>query len=116
MRACVECGQRLPRPLPGAGRLQVYCSAACKQRAYRGRGRRASGTSGAAASRAARGNEPPGTAGNPATWCHGAATLNPAATAQRGRAHTKRGVHKTRLPRNGARGRTADDRRPRKKR
>jgi len=52
MRECAECGQRLPRPLPGAGRLMTYCSPACRQRAYRARGGRASGTTGAQRNRA----------------------------------------------------------------
>jgi hypothetical protein len=47
MRECTGCGQALPRTLPGPGRLAEYCSAACKQRAYRKRGGRASGTTGA---------------------------------------------------------------------
>ena len=54
MRACAECGQRLPRALPGAGRLQMYCTPACKQRAYRRRGGQASGTTGAQRTRRAR--------------------------------------------------------------
>jgi hypothetical protein len=54
MRACAECGQRLPRALPGAGRLLVYCTPACKQRAYRRRGGQASGTTGAQRARQAR--------------------------------------------------------------
>ena len=45
---CEECGDRLPRPMPGAGRLARYCpGGACRQRAYRRRGGRASGTTGA---------------------------------------------------------------------
>ena len=47
MGECAQRGGRLPRALPGACRLPVYCSAACKQKAYRGRGGRASGTTGA---------------------------------------------------------------------
>jgi hypothetical protein len=47
VRECAECGQRLPRALPGAGRPLVCCSPACRQRAYRRRGGRASGTTGA---------------------------------------------------------------------
>src|SRR5712691_1626896 len=35
VRECAGCGQRLPRPLPGAGRPMAYCSPACRQRAYR---------------------------------------------------------------------------------
>jgi hypothetical protein len=54
MRACAECGQRLPRALPGAGRLLVYCTPACKQRAYRRRGGTASGTTGAQRARQAK--------------------------------------------------------------
>jgi len=54
MGECAQCGARLPRPLPGLGRLLVYCSAACRQKAYRGRGGRASGTTGAQRRRAAR--------------------------------------------------------------
>lgn len=33
---CPQCGARLPRPTP-AGRRRVYCSDACRQRAYRAR-------------------------------------------------------------------------------
>jgi len=47
MRRCAECGGRLLRALPGAGRVRVYCSPACRQRSYRRRGGRASGTTGA---------------------------------------------------------------------
>ena len=54
MRECAGCGQRLPRPLPGAGRPMAYCSPACRQRAYRARGGRASGTTGAERRRRAR--------------------------------------------------------------
>jgi len=54
MGECAQCGARLPRPLPGAGRLLVYCSSACKQKAYRARGGRTSGTTGAQRRRAAR--------------------------------------------------------------
>jgi len=57
----VQCGARLPRALPGAGRLLVYCSAACKQKAYRGRGGRASGTTGAQRRRAGTEATTPGT-------------------------------------------------------
>jgi hypothetical protein len=46
-RQCTECGQRLPRSLPGPGRLQQYCTPACRQKAYRRRGGQASGTTGA---------------------------------------------------------------------
>jgi hypothetical protein len=46
-RNCAECGQRLPRPIPGPGRTQQYCNHACRQKAYRRRGGRASGTTGA---------------------------------------------------------------------
>jgi hypothetical protein len=46
-RRCDQCGQQLPRPLPGPGRTQQYCSRACQQKAYRQRGGRASGTTGA---------------------------------------------------------------------
>ena len=38
---------RCPRPLAGPGRRQQYCSHACRQKAYRQRGGRASGTTGA---------------------------------------------------------------------
>ena len=34
-RRCERCGQPLPRPLPGPGRTQQYCSRACRQKAYR---------------------------------------------------------------------------------
>jgi len=44
---CAQCGARLPLPLPGPGRLPVYCTHACRQKAYRARGGRASGTTGA---------------------------------------------------------------------
>jgi len=54
MRECAGCGQRLPRPLPGSGRPMIYCSPACRQRAYRARGGRASGTTGAERRRRAR--------------------------------------------------------------
>ena len=54
MRACAGCGQRLPRALPGAGRLLICCTPACKQRAYRRRGGQASGTTGAQRARRAR--------------------------------------------------------------
>jgi hypothetical protein len=47
VRECAECGQRLRRALPGAGRPMAYCSPACRQRAYRRRGGQASGTTGA---------------------------------------------------------------------
>ncbi len=50
---CAQCGGRLPRPLPGPGRLPVYCTPACRQKAYRARGGRASGTTGAQRHRAA---------------------------------------------------------------
>jgi hypothetical protein len=46
-RRCGQCGQQLPRPLPGPGRTQQYCSRACQQKAYRQRGGHASGTTGA---------------------------------------------------------------------
>jgi hypothetical protein len=45
-RQCGQCGQTLPRPLP-TGRSMQYCSHACRQKAYRQRGGRASGTTGA---------------------------------------------------------------------
>jgi hypothetical protein len=45
-RTCEECGQPLPRSLT-RGRLLTYCSNACRQKAYRGRGGVASGTPGA---------------------------------------------------------------------
>jgi hypothetical protein len=51
MRTCQECGVRLPRSMPD-GRPLVYCSGACRQKAYRGRGGVASGTSGAQRRRA----------------------------------------------------------------
>jgi len=54
VRECAECGLRLPRALPGAGRPLAYCSPACRQRAYRRRGGRSSGTTGAARRRQAR--------------------------------------------------------------
>jgi len=60
MRECADCGQRLPRPLPGAGRPQAYCSPACRQRAYRRRGGQASGTTGAERNRRARHEPTPG--------------------------------------------------------
>jgi len=41
MRGCAGCGQRLPRALPGAGRPHMYCTPACRQRAYPQRARRA---------------------------------------------------------------------------
>ena len=46
-RRCDQCGQPLPRPLAGPGRTQQYCNHACQQKAYRQRGGRASGTTGA---------------------------------------------------------------------
>jgi hypothetical protein len=46
-RRCDQRGQPLPRPLAGPGRLQQYCSHACRQKAYRKRAGRASGTTGA---------------------------------------------------------------------
>jgi hypothetical protein len=46
-RRCDQCNQPLPRPLAGPGRRQQYCSHACRQKAYRQRGGRASGTTGA---------------------------------------------------------------------
>jgi len=54
VRECAECGLRLPRALSGAGRPLAYCSPACRQRAYRRRGGRSSGTTGAARRRQAR--------------------------------------------------------------
>ncbi len=51
---CAQCGARLPRPLPGPGRLPLYCTPACRQKAYRTRGGRTSGTTGAHRHRAAR--------------------------------------------------------------
>jgi hypothetical protein len=60
VRVCAECGQRLPRAIPGAGRPLAYCSAACRQRAYRRRGGRASGTTGAERRRRARQDPPAG--------------------------------------------------------
>jgi len=44
---CAQCSAQLPRPLPGPGRLPVYCTPACRQKAYRTRGGQASGTTGA---------------------------------------------------------------------
>jgi hypothetical protein len=44
---CEECGGRLPRAYSSQGRPRVYCSDACRQRAYRRRGGVASGTTGA---------------------------------------------------------------------
>ena len=55
VRDCAECGQQLPRSLPGAGRPLAYCSPACRQRAYRGRGGQGSGTTGAERRRRERG-------------------------------------------------------------
>ncbi len=54
MRGCAGCGQRLPRALPGAGRPHMYCTPACRQRAYPRRGGTASGTTGAQRARRAR--------------------------------------------------------------
>jgi len=54
---CAQCSARLPRPLPGPGRLPVYCTPACRQKAYRTRGGRASGTTGAQRHRQA--HQPP---------------------------------------------------------
>jgi len=51
---CAQCGGRLPRPLPGPGRLPLYCTPACRQKAYRTRGGQASGTTGAQRHHAAR--------------------------------------------------------------
>lgn len=45
-RRCEACGARLPRSTDNRGRERAYCNAACKQRAYRARGGRASGTTG----------------------------------------------------------------------
>jgi hypothetical protein len=42
---CAGCRQPLPRRPQGAGRRRIYCSPACRQRAYRARGGRASGNS-----------------------------------------------------------------------
>ncbi len=36
-QTCEQCGHRLPRPMPGAGRLMRFCSPACRQKAYRAR-------------------------------------------------------------------------------
>jgi hypothetical protein len=47
VRRCEECGGRLPRAYSSQGRPRVYCSGACRQRAYRRRGGVASGTTGA---------------------------------------------------------------------
>ncbi|HEX9543187.1 MAG TPA: hypothetical protein VGA04_34145 [Streptosporangiaceae bacterium] len=52
MRECAQCGQRLARPYSAEGRLATYCSPACRQKAYRARGGRASGTTGAERRRA----------------------------------------------------------------
>ena len=46
VRTCEECGARLPRPA-ASGRLARFCSGACRRRADRARGGRASGTTGA---------------------------------------------------------------------
>ena len=54
---CTQCGGRLPRSLPGPGRLPVYCTPSCRQKAYRARGGRASGTTGAQRHRQA--HQPP---------------------------------------------------------
>lgn len=51
-RPCEQCGRGLPRSWTNEGRPRIYCSAACRQRAYRARGGRASGTSGGARARA----------------------------------------------------------------
>ncbi|MCY7289414.1 MAG: hypothetical protein LH624_14505 [Cryobacterium sp.] len=51
---CEQCGSRLPRPLPGSGRRMIFCSPACRQKAYRVRGGQASGTTGAQRRRNAR--------------------------------------------------------------
>lgn len=51
---CLECGEKLIRNASGPGRPAVFCSAACRQRAYRRRGGRASGTTGAERRRRAR--------------------------------------------------------------
>lgn len=55
VRRCEGCGGRLPRTAV-TGRPAVYCSSACRQRAYRQRGGRASGTPGAERARRARSN------------------------------------------------------------
>lgn len=44
---CEECGGELPEPYSALGRPRLFCSDACRQRAYRGRGGVASGTTGA---------------------------------------------------------------------
>jgi len=56
---CAQCSAQLPRPLPGPGRLPVYCTPACRQKAYRTRGGQASGTTGAHRHRAARQTKDP---------------------------------------------------------
>ena len=69
-RRCAECGQRLPRPFPGPGRLQQYCTPACRQKAYRRRGGRASGTTGAHRRRQQRANPPSDHQPNPGAKIH----------------------------------------------
>ncbi len=44
---CEQCGDQLPRPIAGTGRRMIFCSPACRQKAYRARGGNASGTTGA---------------------------------------------------------------------
>ncbi len=68
-RRCDQCGQPLPRPLPGPGRSQQYCSRACQQKAYRQRGGRASGTTGAQRRRHSK-PRPQTTAANPGAKIH----------------------------------------------
>ena len=69
-RRCAECGQRLPRPFPGPGRLQQYCTPACRQKAYRRRGGHASGTTGAHRRRQQRANPPSDHQPNPGAKIH----------------------------------------------
>ncbi len=45
-RECPQCGNQMPRTLD-RGRILVYCTNACRQKAYRARGGQASGTTGA---------------------------------------------------------------------
>ncbi len=47
MKRCEQCGGRLPWAMRNGGPAMIYCSNACRQKAYRARGGRASGTTGA---------------------------------------------------------------------
>ena len=44
---CEQCGASLLRPAPGSGRRIIFCSAACRQKAYRARGGQQSAATGA---------------------------------------------------------------------